>query len=483
MNTIPFYSSIILFISMYQVNRKTLVWTFLTVPAFILLTCSTLSLLAVFPHEQQIKAQGYLPVSSFNFDLNNSSTITEDTSNASQTLDNKFESESEGFNTYSNPIYGFDLEYPSDWSFTESEVVPNATAYSVVSFVPPISADPNLGTNLIVGIENFEVGQTPSLDQYARSSINAYENNYANFYLDSVRTNDTMSGMPAYEIVFTDGSAEATRKSIDKGFIDEANNRAYYLIFNADNSKYDQFLPTIQDVSDSFNLVGSSLLDEDAGGGAASDSFLDFQDDTPLDNLFSSGQEPSGMGGMEGQQGFEQFVNSFADSVFNGSSTFGAVGTSMVNGIKVSGITIEDNTNYSASNFSSPDDKDIHLTVSLTSSSSDSNSSVSVIAIRIPFNIQNMLSLASLSEGSTIRDIGQGTNLLENQESTQDFNPFELLSNLQIGSTSLVNPDWSTSQSLTMSLIGGGVTNSSLIQTEEGTLDLVFVSVIPYTGS
>ena len=74
----------------------------------------------------------------------------------------------------------------------------------------------------------------------------------------------------------------------------------------------------------------------------------------------------------------------------------------------------------------------------------------------------------------------------ENQELFQDFNPFELLSDLQIGSTSLVRPDWSTTQSLAMSLVGGGsggVTSSSPTQMEEeDTLDLVFVSVIPYTG-
>lgn len=468
---------------MHQENHKTLVWTSLTVPIIILLTCSALSLLAEFPYGQQIKAQSYLPVSSFNFTLDNSSTIIDDASNESQLLDNMFDSENGSFISYSNPIYGFDLEYPSDWSFTESEIPPNATAYSIVNFVPPISADPNLGTNLLIGIENFEVGQTPSLDQYARSSINAYRNSYANFSLDSVRTNITMSGMPAYEIVFTDDSVEATRKSIDKGFIDEANNRAYYLIFNADNSKYDQFLPTIQDVFDSFNLVGSSLFDEDTGEGATNDSFFGFQNDDSLDDFFSSGQESSGTEGMGGSQDFKQFMNSFADSIFNGSSTFGAIGTSMVNGIKVSGITIEDKTNYSTSNFSSPpDEEDTHLTVSLTSSANNSDSSVSVIAIRIPFNIQNMLSLASLSEGSTIGDIGGGTNPLENQELFQDFNPFDLLSNLQIGSTSLVNPDWSTTQSLTMSLVGGGVTNNSLTQLEEDTLDLVFVSVIPYTG-
>ena len=222
----------------------------------------------------------------------------------------------------------------------------------------------------MVGIENFEVGQTPSLDQYVRSSIDAYRDSYANFSLDSVRTNTTMSGIPAYEIVSVDNSAETTRKSIDKGFIDEANNRAYYLIFNADNSTYNQFLPKIQDVFDTFNLVGSSLLDEDTGGGETNESFFGFQDDdSSLDNFFSSGQESSGMEGMGGQQDFEQFMNSFANSIFNCSSTFGAVGTSMVNGIKVSGITIEDKSNHSASNISSPDDEeDTQLTVSLTSS-------------------------------------------------------------------------------------------------------------------
>jgi hypothetical protein len=295
--------------------------------------------------------------------------------------------------------------------------------------------------------------------------------------------------MPAYEIEFTDDSTGATRKSVEKGFIDEPNNRAYYLLFNTENPKYDQFLPTIQDVFDSFKIVGSSLLDEDIDGGVANDSFFGFQDDESSDSFFSSEQEHSGMRGMGDSQDFKQLLNSFADSIFNGSSTFGAVGTSMVNGIKVSGISIEDKTNNSISNFSSPNEEEnTHVTVSLTSSANNSNSSVSVIAIRIPFNIQNMLSLASLSEESTIGDISGGTNPLENQELFQDFNPFELLSNLQIGSTSLVNPDWFTTQSLTMSLVGGvagsgGVTNSSLTQMgEEDTLDLVFVSVIPYTG-
>ncbi|MGH9964475.1 MAG: hypothetical protein ACRD5E_06575, partial [Nitrososphaeraceae archaeon] len=73
--------------------------------------------------------------------------------------------------------------------------------------------------------------------------------------------------------------------------------------------------------------------------------------------------------------------------------------------------------------------------------------------------------------------------------------PFEFVSNLQIGSTNLISPDWSSPQSVNMSLVGGGgeaggmagerVTTITppLHQIEEDSLDLVFVSVIPYTGS
>src|SRR5687767_6663384 len=172
-----FYSSGILFISMFQENNKTLLWISLTVSIIIILTFSAISLLAELPYGQQIKAQSYLPVSSFDSTVDNSSEeVTDDMSNESQMLDNMFDSDNESFITYSNPIYGFDIEYPSDWSFTESDIPPNITAYSVVNFVPPISADPNLRTNLQIGIEDFEIGQIPSLDHYTRSSINAYRN-------------------------------------------------------------------------------------------------------------------------------------------------------------------------------------------------------------------------------------------------------------------------------------------------------------------
>lgn len=70
---------------------------------------------------------------------------------------------------------------------------------------------------------------------------------------------------------------------------------------------------------------------------------------------------------------------------------------------------------------------------------------------------------------------------------SQNINPFDFLSNLQIGSTNLVNPDWSSPQSATMDLkgkvMGMDSDNYKNIQatTSQNTLDLIFVSVIPFT--
>jgi hypothetical protein len=104
---------------------------------------------------------------------------------------------------YSNPAYGFDISYPSDWSYTESEIPSNATIYSVVDFYPPISSDSNLQTNLQIGIQALDAIQPPDLNLYARDSVNYYRNNNANFSLVSARINDTVSGMPACELIFT----------------------------------------------------------------------------------------------------------------------------------------------------------------------------------------------------------------------------------------------------------------------------------------
>ena len=163
------------------------------------------------------------------------------------------------FLTYENPIYGISIEYPSAWTYQEpeEESSANTTIFSIVDISPPISENPNVATNFQMGIENL---QSPSsLDQYARTVINSYRGNL-NFSLISVDLNSTLSGRPAYQIIFTDVTEDGIeRKSIERGTVDEVNNRVYYVAFNTETSMYEKFLPIVQTMMNSLKLDTSSL--------------------------------------------------------------------------------------------------------------------------------------------------------------------------------------------------------------------------------
>lgn len=140
--------------------------------------------------------------------------------------------------TYENPIYGISIDYPSKWTYQEAQEdsFANTTIFSIVDIAPPISEDPNVVTNFQIGIEDLE--SPISLDQYVRTVINSYRGNL-NFSLISVDDNAMLSGRPAYEIIFTDVTEDGIeRKSIERGTIDEANNRVYYLAFITEASMY-----------------------------------------------------------------------------------------------------------------------------------------------------------------------------------------------------------------------------------------------------
>ena len=79
----------------------------------------------------------------------------------------------------------------------------------------------------------------------------------------------------------------------------------------------------------------------------ATGSSLDFEDESVTygEDQLSSIPFSSSSSSSSSTMDFDFFLDSFADSIFNGTSTFGGVGTSIVNGIEVSGITIDKSQN------------------------------------------------------------------------------------------------------------------------------------------
>jgi hypothetical protein len=238
----------------------------------------------------------------------------------------------------------------------------------------------------------------------------------------------------------------------------------------------------------------------------ATGSSLDFEDESVTygEDQISSIPFSSSSSSSSSTMDFDLFLDSFANSIFNGTSTFGGVGTSIVNGIEVSGITIDKNQNRLSvilSNTATEVGIDNNITgtettttTASTSPTSAASNSVSIIAMRIPINIADILSMAASSSSNDNVLVNATGDIGENQDdvfSSDSFSPFSLLSNLQIGSSIIIDVDWSEPQMVTMDLVGGsGSRGTSQGQEEQPqlnsdnitTADFVLVSVIPYTG-
>ncbi|HEU4444411.1 MAG TPA: hypothetical protein VFR94_07055, partial [Nitrososphaeraceae archaeon] len=71
----------------------------------------------------------------------------------------------------------------------------------------------------------------------------------------------------------------------------------------------------------------------------ATGSSLEFEDESVTYGEDQVSSIPFSSSSSSSTMDFDLFLDSFANSIFNGTSTFGGVGTSIVNGIEVSGIT------------------------------------------------------------------------------------------------------------------------------------------------
>jgi hypothetical protein len=196
---------------------------------------------------------------------------------------------------------------------------------------------------------------------------------------------------------------------------------------------------------------------------------------------------------------FSMFMDSFAKSIFNGTSTFAGIGTSIVDGVEVNGISLDKIQNQlsvtlsrtAATQVQGSNDSITSADTTITSLSIPNSNSVSVIAMRIPISMSDILSIAAASSSSSSSlnalDSGIGDSTAENELnsfSSDTFNPFSLLSNLQIGSSTLIDVDWSEPQTVTMDLVGSSRSNQEeeLNSSSATRADFVLVSVIPHTG-
>jgi len=154
------------------------------------------------------------------------------------------------FLTYENPIFGIKILYPANWDKQEntSSSNDNSTLIDLVAFSPPFKNNSDIVGKLIVQVDNISDIKPITLATYANDTVSDLRQDFR-----VSESNATLAGNPAYKIVYTGLEASIDLKAMMVMTI--KGDRAYIISYTAEPEKYSYYLPTVQKVIDSFEIL------------------------------------------------------------------------------------------------------------------------------------------------------------------------------------------------------------------------------------
>jgi plastocyanin len=158
---------------------------------------------------------------------------------------------------YDNTSYGISIQYPSDWTFGHYDFDPYDTFVFVVTFEAPFeNSSDQYAEKVDVAIDM--TGQPGNLHEYLDYVIDSYKGK-SDFHVYESHTNITLGGHPAYTVVFRslDNMTFVKHRTLEVGTI--IGDIVYYLTYDAEQSKYDDYLPTVQKMIESFKVTDVGL--------------------------------------------------------------------------------------------------------------------------------------------------------------------------------------------------------------------------------
>ena len=178
---------------------------------------------------------------------------------------------------YQNSNYGISIEFPSNWTIDEEDYSPDDRVADVAYFKSPFESDSDkYSEQLAVRIENLEVLNL-GLEKYLDDTINAYSSLKDFEVLDSETTNNFLAGNPAYRLTytFTETMEEGNENNNDNDDNEVAvkvmeiaaivGKKGYYVDYYAEPEKFDTYLSTIQNMTDSL-IIDTSIISHQQGG-------------------------------------------------------------------------------------------------------------------------------------------------------------------------------------------------------------------------
>jgi hypothetical protein len=159
------------------------------------------------------------------------------------------------FLTYQSHTYGFKIQYPSNWEKLEfAQGIEEEHRNIAVNFLSPTGegASDTFREYLIIEVGNL-TSHDESSDQYAAIQINLRKA-LPNFNLVESTPTSVSGGNPAHKIIYTySNPIVGITKVMD--ILTIKSDKLYVLSYNADAVKYSRYLPIIQKVIDSFQII------------------------------------------------------------------------------------------------------------------------------------------------------------------------------------------------------------------------------------
>jgi eukaryotic-like serine/threonine-protein kinase len=153
------------------------------------------------------------------------------------------------FLAYSDPILGIKIEYPSGWT----QALEGA---GLVTFTANLESDDSNTYPAAVGIkvQNLVSSKNISLNEITKIQIKDLKQSHPDFKL--IESTESMLGgnNMAHKIVFTaTDDREHQRKAMQIWTL--KGDKAYLITYKAEPEKYSKYLPTIQKMIDSFQII------------------------------------------------------------------------------------------------------------------------------------------------------------------------------------------------------------------------------------
>jgi hypothetical protein len=157
-----------------------------------------------------------------------------------------------GYLTYKNSMYGFEIQYPSNWEKIDfGQAIEEDDRHIVVTFLSPPEDALDIFREYLV-IQVGKVMFNRSLEQYVDTQINSLRDSLSDFGI--VESNaTTVAGNRAHTIVYTFKVGEDEYKMTE--FWTIKGDKIYYLKYSAESEKSDNHGSTIRKMIDSFRIT------------------------------------------------------------------------------------------------------------------------------------------------------------------------------------------------------------------------------------